>query len=113
MILQNAHKLAVETALNAELTEHLGYEKYQNSPEGATNARNGTTKKRLKGNHGEIEIETPRDREGSFEPLLLPKHQSRLTQMDDQILTLYAKGYRPGKLLQPLRKCTTLMCLPP
>ena len=52
-------KLAVETALNAELTEHLGYEKHQNSPDGATNARNGNTKKRLKGIHGEIEIKTP------------------------------------------------------
>ena len=59
-------KLAVESALNAELIEHLGYEKPQNSLDGATNARNGTTKKRLKGNHGEIEIETPRDREGSW-----------------------------------------------
>ena len=97
-------KLAVETALNAELTEHLGYEKHQNSPEGATNARNGTTKKRLKGNHGEIEIETPRDREGSFEPLLLPKHQSRLTQMDDQILTLYAKGLSTREIVAAFKE---------
>ena len=51
-------KLTVETALNAELTEHLGYEKHQNSPEGTQNARNGTTKKKLKGSHGEIVIES-------------------------------------------------------
>jgi len=65
-------KMAVETALNADLTEHLGQEKHQNSPEGATNARNGTTKKRSKGNHDEIKIEAPWDREGSFELLLIP-----------------------------------------
>lgn len=83
-------KLTVETALNAELTEHLGYEKHGNSKTG--NARNGTTAKRLKGQHGDVEILTPRDREGSFEPQLVRKSRTRLTSMDDQILTLYAKG---------------------
>ena len=97
-------KLTVETALNAELTEHLGYEKHQNSPEGTQNARNGTTKKKLKGSHGEIVIESPRDREGSFEPQLLPKHQSRLTQMDDQILTLYAKGLSTREIVDTFKE---------
>lgn len=97
-------KLTVETALNAELTEHLGYEKHQNSPEGTQNARNGTTKKKLKGSHGEIIIESPRDREGSFEPQLLPKHQSRLTQMDDQILTLYAKGLSTREIVDTFKE---------
>ena len=97
-------KLTVETALNAELTEHLGYEKHQNSPEGTQNARNGTTKKKLKGSHGEIVIESPRDREGSFEPQLLPKHQSRLTQMDDQILTLYAKGLSTREIVDAFKE---------
>ncbi|WP_288842690.1 IS256 family transposase [uncultured Deefgea sp.] len=85
-------KLTVETALNAELTEHLGYEKHASSVGERGNSRNGSTPKRLKGQHGEVEIHTPRDREGSFEPQLLKKGQTRLTQMDDQILTLYAKG---------------------
>ncbi len=89
-------KMAVETALNAELTDHLGYEKHQSSPEGGTNARNGSTKKILKGSHGEIEIIDPRDRDGSFEPKLLPKHQSRLTQTDNQILTLYSRKLLSG-----------------
>jgi len=97
-------KLTVETALNAELTEHLGYEKHQNSPEGSQNARNGTLKKKLKGSHGEIVIESPRDREGSFEPQLLPKHQSRLTQMDDQILTLYAKGLSTREIVDTFKE---------
>ena len=97
-------KMAVETALNAELTDHLGYEKHQNNPEGGTNARNGSTKKRLKGNYGEVEIESPSDREGSFEPQLLPKHQSRLTQMDDQILTLYAKGLSTREIVSAFKE---------
>jgi len=85
-------KLIVETALNAKLTENLGYENDRNCPEGTQNARNGTTKKKLKGSHGDIVIGSLRDRNGSFEPQLLPKHQSRFTQIEDQILTLYAKG---------------------
>ena len=87
---QELVKLTVEAALNAELTHHLGYEKRRNRP--SSNARNGITSKRLKGSHGEVVIDTPRDRDGSFEPQLLAKHQTRLTSMDSQILTLYAKG---------------------
>lgn len=83
-------KLTVETALNAELTEHLGYEK--SSPRTGKNARNGYTSKRLLTDDGEFEIDTPRDRDGSFEPQLIKKNQTRLTQMDSQILSLYAKG---------------------
>ena len=85
-------KFTVETALNAELTEHLGYEKHASNANERGNSRNGSTPKRLKGQHGEVEIHTPRDRDGSFEPQFLKKGQTRLTQMDDQILTLYAKG---------------------
>jgi len=97
-------KLTVETALNAELTDHLGYEKHQYSPEGVKNARNGTTKKRLKGTHGVVEIDSPRDRDGSFEPQLLPKHQRRLTKMDDQILTLYAKGLSTREIVEAFKE---------
>ncbi|MEJ1959960.1 MAG: IS256 family transposase [Nitrosomonadales bacterium] len=87
---QQLLKMTVETALNTELSEHLGYEKHQPKPKG--NARNGYTPKTLKSQFGEVGIATPRDREGSFEPQLVKKHQTRLTQMDDQILSLYAKG---------------------
>ena len=83
-------KLTVETALNAELTDHLGYEK--NSPRTGKNARNGYTTKRLLTDDGEFELDTPRDREGTFEPQLIKKNQTRITQMDSQILSLYAKG---------------------
>ena len=85
-------KIVVETALDAELTNHLGYEKHDPAGNGSGNSRNGKTRKRLKGDHGDLEIEAPRDRDGTFEPLLIKKGQSRLTQMDDQILALYARG---------------------
>ncbi len=97
-------KLTVETALNAELTEHLGYEKHGDSKLAKDNARNGTTPKRLKSQHGDVEILTPRDRDGSFEPQLLRKHQTRLTQMDDQILTLYAKGLSTREIVEAFKE---------
>lgn len=85
-------KLAVEAALGAELDDHLGYEKHEAKGRGTGNSRNGRSRKTLKGDHGEVEIDTPRDRNGTFEPQLVRKGQTRLTQFDDQILALYAKG---------------------
>lgn len=83
-------KITVEAALNAELEEHLGYGRHEK--QGSTNSRNGYTPKTLKTEDGEFELLTPRDRNGSFEPQLVKKHQTRLTSMDDKILSLYAKG---------------------
>ena len=97
-------KLTVETALNAELTEHLGYEKHGDSKPARGNARNGTTAKRIKGQHGEVDILTPRDRDGSFEPQLIRKNQTRLTSMDDQILTLYAKGLSTREIVETFKE---------
>ena len=68
MLSRELLKLTVETALNAELTEYLGYEKHGNSKLGCGNARNGTTSKRIKGQHDVVEILTPRDRDGCMEP---------------------------------------------
>ena len=89
---QQLVKMTVEAALGAELDEHLGYEKHDSTGRGSGNSRNGTSKKRLKGQHGEVEVAAPRDRAGTFEPQFVRKGQTRLTQMDDQILALYAKG---------------------
>ena len=83
-------KLTVETALNAELTEHLGHEKHQ--PKAGDNARNGYSTQTVFSDEGALELRTPRDRGGSFEPLLVKKNQTRITSMDSQILSLYAKG---------------------
>jgi putative transposase len=85
-------KMTVEAALGAELDEHLGYAKHEACGRSTGNCRNGYSSKTLKDAHGEIELETPRDRNGSFEPQLLRKGQTRLTQFDDQIHALYAKG---------------------
>lgn len=89
---QQLIKLTVETALNAEMDEHLGYEKHAPQGRGTGNNRNGYSIKRLKGQHGEVTIQAPHDRNASFEPQFVRKGQTRLTQMDDQILALYAKG---------------------
>ena len=85
-------KLTVEAALKGEMNHHLGYEKSASIGRHSGNNRNGSSSKILKGNHGEIELHTPRDRNGTFEPQLVKKGQTRITGMDDQILCLYAKG---------------------
>jgi putative transposase len=82
----------IETALGAELTDHLGYERGQAPPDGAGNARNGATPKTLQTELGPVQIKTPRDRKGSFEPQLVAKRQTRLAGLDDKILGLYAGG---------------------
>ncbi|WMS87869.1 IS256 family transposase [Pleionea litopenaei] len=83
-------KVTVETALNAELDEHLGYERHAQSD--SDNYRNGYTPKTLLTEDGPLSIETPRDRQGTFEPQLVKKQQTRFTTMDEKILSLYAKG---------------------
>ena len=95
-------KVAVEAALNGELDAHLGYEKHQKSP--TANSRNGHTTKTLKTEDGEFQLNTPRDREGSFEPQLVKKHQTRFTSMDDKILSLYAKGMTTREIVATFKE---------
>ncbi len=104
ILTQHLVKMTVEAALGAELDDHLGYDKHDPAGRGSGNSRNGTTRKRLKGEHGEIEIETPRDRAGTFEPQFVRKGQTRLTQMDDQILSLYAKGMSTRDIVDAFRE---------
>jgi len=85
-------KLTVEAALSAELENHLGYPPHSTLGHHSGNSRNGSSPKVLKGTHGEVLIETPRDRLGTFEPEIIKKGQTRITGMDEQILCLYAKG---------------------
>jgi putative transposase len=82
----------VERAMSAELTHHLGYENGEKPPEEQGNRRNGRTQKTLRSNRGELTVEVPRDREGTFEPLLVPKHQRHFDGFDDKILSMYARG---------------------
>lgn len=95
-------KLTVETALNAELTDHLGHEK--NAPKTGSNTRNGYSSKTVLCDDGEIELNTPRDRENTFEPQLIKKHQTRITQMDSQILSLYAKGMATREIVATFKE---------
>ncbi|MGP9297254.1 IS256 family transposase [Yersinia pseudotuberculosis] len=95
-------KLTVETALNAELTEHLGHEK--NTPKSGSNTRNGYSSKTLLCDDGEIELNTPRDRENTFEPQLIKKNQTRITQMDSQILSLYAKSMTTREIVATFKE---------
>jgi len=82
----------MERMLGAELTAHLGYEEGQDAPPDQSNRRNGAGSKRLKGQDGEASISVPRDRDGSFEPELIKKGQTRIDGMDDKIIGLYAAG---------------------
>ena len=91
-LLKRLSKAVLERALGGELTEHLGYEKHDPSGRGSGNSRNGTTGKTLKGKNGEVQIDVPRDRNGTFEPQIVKKHQTRFDGFDDKILSMYARG---------------------
>ncbi len=85
-------KRIVESALEAEMEEHLGYPKGERGDQPRPNPRNGTTSKRVKTTDGEIELEVRRDRNGTFQPQLVKKRQTRLDGFDDNVLSLYARG---------------------
>jgi len=91
-LLKHLTKLLVERALEAEMADHLGHGKNEPVANPTGNTRNGKSQKTLKGDFGELPIEIPRDRQGTFEPQLIPKHQTRWTGFDDKILSLYARG---------------------
>ena len=85
-------KALIERALGAELSHHLGYPPCASKPEAASNQRNGASGKTVLTEDGPVRIEVPRDREGSFEPVLIPKHERRFTGFDDKIVAMYARG---------------------
>lgn len=95
-------KITVETALNAELDDHLGYDRHQESD--SSNYRNGYSSKTLITDDGSFEVDVPRDREGSFEPQIVRKHQTRLTAMDDKIHCLYAKGMTTREIVASFKE---------
>jgi putative transposase len=91
-LLKQLTKAILERALQAEISEHLGYEKHDPEGRNSGNSRNGHGRKKLKGSFGELELETPRDRQGSFEPRIVAKGQTRFTGFDEKILSMYARG---------------------
>jgi len=86
------YKQAVEGMLKAEMDEHLGYEKHQVQDKPGDNSRNGFSKKTLKTNIGDIPLDVPRDRESSFDPVVVPKHQRMSARIEQAIITLYSRG---------------------
>lgn len=95
-------KITVEAALNAELDEHLGYERH--GPNDTDNSRNGFSSKTIRTEDGQFELSTPRDRSGDFEPQLVKKNQTRFTSMDDKILHLYAQGLSTREIVQSFKE---------
>ena len=91
-LLKQLTKALLERAMNAELTHHLGYEKHDPAGHHSGNSRNGASGKTLKGDFGELEIEVPRDRNGSFEPQIVAKRQTRWVGFDEKVIALYARG---------------------
>jgi putative transposase len=85
-------KASLEGMLDAELTEHLGYEKYSSEGRNSGNNRNGKTHKTLKNDNGEIDITVPRDRNGAFDPVIVKKYERTLGPIEDKIISMYAKG---------------------
>jgi putative transposase len=85
-------KALLERALNAEMTHHLGYEKHERVAEKGDNARNGVSEKTLDTEQGELVVQVPRDRNSTFEPQIVRKHQRRFAGFDDKIISMYARG---------------------
>src|SRR6266853_1267740 len=91
-VVRRFKKAIIERALGGELTHHLGYALGGAKPEDTTNHRNGTSGKTVLTDDGPLALDVPRDREGTFEPRLIAKHERRFTGFDDKILALYARG---------------------
>jgi putative transposase len=91
-LLRQLMKAVMERALKAEMETHLGYEKHSQDGNPGGNRRNGNSKKTMKGDFGEIEIVTPRDREATFEPRIITKGQTRMPGLDGKIISMYARG---------------------
>lgn len=100
--LAQLQKRGIEKILEGELDAHLGYEKHAKTSSG--NARNGTTSKQVKTSFGESTIQVPRDREGSFNPMLLPKRQSMADGLENVIVSLYAKGMSVSDIEEQIRE---------
>jgi putative transposase len=103
-LLKPLTKALIERAMEAELTTHLGYQKHDPAGYGSGNSRNGVSKKKLKGEFGEIDMAVPRDRKASFEPQIVPKGETRFTGFDDKILSLYARGLTTREIQEHLQE---------
>lgn len=91
-LLKRLTKVMLEGMLDEEMSDHLGYDKYDHSQKSTQNSRNGKSKKNVRSSFGEVELQIPRDRQGDFEPVAVKKHQKDVSAFDDKIISMYAKG---------------------
>ncbi len=103
-LLKQLTKQLLERAMAAEMTEHVGYDKHNTAGNNSGNSRNGKSAKTIKGTFGELALETPRDRNGTFEPQIIEKHQTRFTGFDKNILSLYSRGLSTREIQQHLEE---------
>jgi len=103
-LLRELKKRLIETALEAEMTEHLGYERHSPDGDNSGNSRNGRTSKRVIDGDGDLEIDVPRDRNGAFDPQLVRKRQVRLPGFDEKVLSLYSHGMTTRELQEHLEE---------
>lgn len=103
-LLARLTKRLLERAMSAEMTQHVGYEKHEAAGRNSGNSRNGKTSKTVKGTFGTLPIEVPRDRNGTFEPKIIGKHQTRFTGFDENIISLYARGLSTREIKQHLEE---------
>jgi transposase-like protein len=103
-VMRQLTKLTIETALDAEMDEHLGYVKHDPAGNGSGNSRNGSSRKSVIGDNGPVDIEVPRDREGDFDPVFVRKGQRRVTGMDEKILALYARGQSTRDIVESFKE---------
>jgi putative transposase len=103
-LLKQLTKAVLQRALQAEMTHHLGHEKHGAISNKSRNARNGSSTKTLKGDFGNMPIEIPRDREGTFEPVIIAKGQTRFAEFDDKIISLYSRGMTTREIQSHLQE---------
>ena len=103
-LLKQLTKQLLERAMAAEMTEHVGYDKHDAVGNNSGNSRNGKSAKTIKGTFGELALEIPRDRNGTFEPQIIEKHQTRFTGFDKNILSLYSRGLSTREIQQHLEE---------
>lgn len=101
-LLTRLTKQVLQSALEAEMSTHLGYDKHEATGRNRGNSRNGTTPKTVTTDIGRVVIDVPRDRDGTFDPVIVPKHQRRLDGFDEQVISLYAKGMTTGDITRHL-----------
>ena len=102
--LTSLHVRVLEQMLEGEMDAHLGYEKHSSEGINSGNSRNGSYEKKIQTKHGESIIEVPRDRQGEFEPVVVPKHQSRGLSIERLVISLYAKGMSESDIEEEMKE---------